>query len=1103
MVINETASKHVISAKMIGPETIFSSFLARLLAALVEVDPAEIEMKLFVPEGKRVVLPNARLRPRRILVTSNGGISTFLVVSGSIQEFSICWSWSSSLRKLEETIISAQGIRIEGHFDFEINEHKGKTNKDSAAEPPKTKFLQGIIQDAIQRIQDSEKFQHILSNLLDTICIRLTDCQLRFFLPDVGDDRPSKRTELVVFFKSLLLESQGTGDHGASTVFVSRPLTVEAGIHALSINAIVGEESVPVLEPFTYIVTIRKVFGLNVKTVESGYEIIGRERHSRDGAIADQSHDGIVCHLSTITISVISQVVFLFKSHVEVDPETTKEYSLRKGVTLPHTMESGGDTGQVTSKLIFATLIFMILGIMWWLFTLLDNRIVILFAEAALGFTVLGAGILLYIMKRVLVSSKHVHETEPRRNDIAIFRIPVPFISLVCPKGLSASLSKVSLLGRLDMSVATIAADSLSCRGGEQDDVPARVSATGIRFSLKRECLLLNIDSISELFYPRVIDLCRPIKCTTVKFQNGVLTTKLNLVDIQMVPQTSSQNKEHAQDAFHEVGQRVGSVIGETRRIIGDTGQKITGIHRRVLSGMQTISGSKELSSNPVDIDDTERSNEKYLMRLHSDLATRIASLKTVAVMLDAMPLSKNRYRLRLYHHSFRGNEAVDYLLHCRVARNRIDATKLLRDLQIQFRLFEHVTREYNFRDEHDSIFRFVDEKGRRMWNTAAVPFKYTEIEEPDRAPSILPFPVAIFVQELTLRKPSETEAFICVGRVEIYGEPSNLCPACDVNIFVATLETKMISASNARARGLFDPDVPQAIHGLELSADSVHASPGHTTEDWYEWFNLTKEAPQASETSAKKQDSTPFFLPHMYIAPFMFRLSWRGVVFATKETSIAIEAFTGDEKATSNDLINYFVMQVLSCAPGLVANFRVFGVNVVEKSGIVSAMTVGAKIVPFGEYLSIGGIALMDGVTLVMDRGRAARDDTNGNHRVGDFFRGIKISAEEAAMSGARTRGKIDEEYCEEDEIKLDPLDFAVGVTGDTANYIYSNKGRFAAAAVAGASVVALTVATGPIAGIVLGVACGIVAETVVKAAEKKFERAAEDSVTYDEPNA
>lgn len=310
-----------------------------------------------------------------------------------------------------------------------------------------------------------------------------------------------------------------------------------------------------------------------------------------------------------------------------------------------------------------------------------------------------------------------------------------------------------------------------------------------------------------------------------------------------------------------------------------------------------------------------------------------------------------------------------------------------------------------------------------------------------------------------------------------------------------------MISASNARARGLFDQDIPQAIHGLELSADSVQASPGHTTEDWYEWFDSTKEAPQVSEARAKKQDSSPFFLPHLYIAPFMFRLSWKGVVFATKETSISIDAFTGDEKSTSNDLINFFVMQVLSCAPGLVANFRVFGVNVVEKSGIVSAMTVGAKIVPFGEYLSIGGIALMDGVTLILDRGRAARDDTNGNHRLGDFLRGIRISAEEAAMSGARTRGKIDEKYCEEDEIGLDPIDFAVGVTGDTASYIYANKGRFAAAAVAGASVVALTVATGPIAGIVLGVVCGIVAETAIKAAEKKFEKhSEEDSTDYDE---
>ena len=238
-----------------------------------------------------------------------------------------------------------------------------------------------------------------------------------------------------------------------------------------------------------------------------------------------------------------------------------------------------------------------------------------------------------------------------------------------------------------------------------------------------------------------------------------------------------------------------------------------------------------------------------------------------------------------------------------------------------------------------------------------------------------------------------------------------------------------------------------------------------------------------------------PFFLPHMYIAPFNFELSWKGVILAAKPTSIHIDAFTGDEHTTSNDLISYIVMRVLSRAPGLLANLRVLGVNVMEKSGVASALTFGTKVIPFGEYLSLGGMAIYDGVTMALDNGKYSRNDAGGNFKPGDFVRGVIYSADEAARYGAKARGKVNDIYYDdEDEVKLDPLDFAIGATQGTAKYVYENKARFAGATVASASFVALTVATGPIFGLLLGVVCGVVAEKGIEALEKKIEKRGEN---------
>lgn len=87
--------------------------------------------------------------------------------------------------------------------------------------------------------------------------------------------------------------------------------------------------------------------------------------------------------------------------------------------------------------------------------------------------------------------------------------------------------------------------------------------------------------------------------------------------------------------------------------------------------------------------------------------------------------------------------------------------------------------------------------------------------------------------------------------------------------------------------------------------------------------------------------------------------------------------------------------------------------------------------------------------------------------------------------------RGKTaDDFYDEDDKVRIDPADFAVGATSKAGKYLYKNKGRFAGAAVAGTTMVAATVVLGPWAGITLGLLAGQVTEFGMNKVESSMIR-------------
>merc|ERR1719229_1226117 len=61
----------------------------------------------------------------------------------------------------------------------------------------------------------------------------------------------------------------------------------------------------------------------------------------------------------------------------------------------------------------------------------------------------------------------------------------------------------------------------------------------------------------------------------------------------------------------------------------------------------------------------------------------------------------------KTYKDCFVGSEAVDYLIRENLAVSRRDAVELCNSLMLEFGLFEHITKDYPFKDEH-LFFRFV-----------------------------------------------------------------------------------------------------------------------------------------------------------------------------------------------------------------------------------------------------------------------------------------------------------------------------------------------------------------------------------------------------------
>ena len=99
-----------------------------------------------------------------------------------------------------------------------------------------------------------------------------------------------------------------------------------------------------------------------------------------------------------------------------------------------------------------------------------------------------------------------------------------------------------------------------------------------------------------------------------------------------------------------------------------------------------------------------------------------LVSLRLIAdKFVEGVVVSNHRYRLRVYHDTFVGEAAVAFLLSSGIAKSKEEAVDIGKNLAKTFHLFEHVTRDHDFDDEH-YFYRFMPECERLLWRTSSVP---------------------------------------------------------------------------------------------------------------------------------------------------------------------------------------------------------------------------------------------------------------------------------------------------------------------------------------------------------------------------------------------
>ena len=348
-----------------------------------------------------------------------------------------------------------------------------------------------------------------------------------------------------------------------------------------------------------------------------------------------------------------------------------------------------------------------------------------------------------------------------------------------------------------------------------------------------------------------------------------------------------------------------------------------------------------------------------------------------------------------------------------------------------------------------------------------------------------IPFAIACKVKQIFLVKDEdEDDTEVALKNVEILAYPKTK-ELTELACTIQSLESKLASATNINTCMVLPEteDHTNTVRKFALSVDNLSVTAGYTIQDWKKTFRIGgKWRRNTISDNNKLDDGSDLKLPFCHVAPVKTRIAYSALrVVSVRETTFLVKAYKGHRNTTAKDLLDFYTAECLSQTPEFLQNAELLGINV-KSAG---AFSLGAHFIPspIGPFVGVAAVVGVDAVRGSIEAGKRSRKAQEGEAaRAGDFFRGIGYSAVEATRRGKlRRSGSLAR--------KGNLLDWMVGATENTGEYIGKNKDTLGSAGGAGAGVLVGTLIAGPVGAVIGGVVGGMTTGTAIRRIDRRIK--------------
>lgn len=302
-----------------------------------------------------------------------------------------------------------------------------------------------------------------------------------------------------------------------------------------------------------------------------------------------------------------------------------------------------------------------------------------------------------------------------------------------------------------------------------------------------------------------------------------------------------------------------------------------------------------------------------------------------------------------------------------------------------------------------------------------------------------------------------------------------------------------LLSLTTVSLCGSIPLDQDNIVNDFIFTAGDIKIQSGHSTDEWETAFQPRKQKreQQAQAKQSSKKTEAVIMLPGCNIEDLNVEIGVDSSlkIGKIKDTKLVVKAFRGNAGTTNKDLTNYYIKACLARVPDFISNAEVLGLNVVDNAAGKRSMSIKcffrqvqspnkpsfipiglwatwAAIPTLGSTFGAGaGVAVVAGVDAIkgaVDAGKRRRNADEGDKtRPGDFMRGLVQAAAEATRDGAARRGKSNEN-------DANIIDWTVGATQGTADYVVENKNKLGAAGAGGGGFLLGMALGGPVGAVV-----------------------------------